>query len=185
VLLKIWSKFRLGIRPTGGHVPNTASLCPRYSEFSEACLWRWSGTVNISVVVDVDRGVLSVQTQPFGTWRKKGLLLRSLVRSFRPHTHFTKCYSYKKKRQTKYCTVYSSRDVSRSAVLVAISVVQASSMSVVQLTYMLDDVGKHKMGTECWVKCYSWEVGEYIKKCWRNMIRAVRLIELAHDRVSW
>jgi len=42
-----------------------------------------------------------------------------------------------------YCSVYSSRDVSRSAVLVAISVVQASSMSVVQFTYMLDDVGKH------------------------------------------
>ena len=63
--------------------------------------------------------------------------------------HFTKCYSYKKKLQSMYCSVHSSSDVSCSAVLVAISVVHASSISVVQFMYMLDDVGKHKMSTEC------------------------------------
>jgi hypothetical protein len=87
--------------------------------------------------VDIDNGLLSVQTQPFGAWRKEGQLLRYLVKSSHSQTHFTKCYSYKKKRQTMYCSVHSSSDVSCSAVLLAMSVVQASSISVVQFMYVL------------------------------------------------
>jgi hypothetical protein len=92
--------------------------------------------------VDIDHGLLSVQNRTFRNLTSERKVVALFDQIFSPSDPLYEVSVILIRRNARRLTA-------ASAVLVAISVVQASTISVVQFMYMLDDVGKHKISAEC------------------------------------